>query len=330
MEPARLRCTLSVAGGPSKRVGANGIIIGRHKDCDIVSGDPEISRRHALVRLTQNGAEIIPLGRTPIEVNGKPRDRIHELADGDTLVMPGLTLAVEIRINRMDPDAPAALRLERVRGGSFGIVHSPFVLGGADTDDLIIKRWPPSAVRLHLAQHELFVEVMSGKAQRNNDEIEPGALEPLAVNDTLTYRKERFIVRSAGALAEATTNVAGVHDLPRRVEIEMLPRGGRVVVTIGDGERAVYLADRQLDFVLALLRPPAPLVGGDFIPDDVVRPIVWPRNPGVGRPEINVLISRCRRAFVEVGLAGPRLLVRATGGGGTKFALAAGCEVILL
>jgi hypothetical protein len=109
----------------------------------------------------------------------------------------------------------------------------------------------------------------------------------------------------------------------------MLPRGGRVVFDLRDGQRAVYLADRGLDFITALLRPPEGYHAGDFVPDEVVRPIVWPRDPSVSRPEINMLISRCRRALVEAGLAGPRLLVRAPGGGATKLALAPGAEVVV-
>ena len=35
-----------------------------------------------------------------------------------------------------------------------------------------------------------------------------------------------------------------------------------------------------------------------------------------------MLISRCRKDLVDVGLAGPRLLERAPGGGGTRIALA--------
>ena len=74
--------------------------------------------------------------------------------------------------------------------------------------------------------------------------------------------------------------------------------------------------------MMALLRPPAGHAAGEFIPDDVVRAVVWPRNPAVSRPEINTLISRCRRDLVQAGLAGPRLLERAPNGGATRFNLA--------
>ena len=326
MEPSRVRCILAVAGGPSRRVGPNGVLIGRQRDCDIVAPDPSVSRRHALVRLTADGAEVVPLGRAPIAINGKPCDRARELSDGDELALAGLVLAVQIQAQRPDAKAPATFRLERVRGGSFGIVHSPFVIGGGETDDLIVKRWPAAALRLHVAQGELFVECTAGKAMRNGAELEVGALEPLGVGDELGYRKETFHVQLAKTRV-ATTAVRGEAGLPSRVTVEMLPRGGRVVFTVGDRESSVYLADRRLDLVIALLRPPAPYRAGEIIPDDVVRAVVWPRNPGVSRPEINMLISRCRRDLVDAGLAGPRILVRAPGGGGTQLALAPGADV---
>jgi hypothetical protein len=326
MEPTRLRCMLIVRDGPSRRVGPGGVLIGRQRDCDVVVDDPSISRRHALVRLTPDGAEVVPLGRTPIELNGKLRDRACALADGDALALPGLSLVVSIRVAGVDTAAPATYRLERARGGSFGVVHSPFVVGGGDGDDLIVHKWPAAALQFSVAQHELFVEVSAGTATKNGTLIEAGTLEALAAGDALTYRKETFVVRAAGA-HDATTAVAGLADLPTKVVVEMLPRGGRVVFTVGDGERAVYFADRGLDLVAALLRPPTGYVAGDFVPDDVIRPIVWPRSATVSRPEINMLISRCRRVLVEAGLSGPRLLVRAPGGGATKLALAPGAEV---
>jgi hypothetical protein len=278
------------------------------------------------VRLTADGAEAVPLGRAPLEVNGRPHERVVALHDGDALALPGLRLTVQIAAERPDASAPTAFRLERARGGSFGIVHSPFSLGGDPSDDLIVKRWPAHALRLHLAQGELFVEVTAGKATRNGGAIEPGALEPVAVGDELVYRKERFVV-TRGGHREATTAIATLDPMPRRVAVELLPRGGRVVFSLADGERAVYLADRRLDLVVALLRPPGGYRAGEFIPDDVVRAIVWPRDHAVSRPEINMLISRCRRSLVEAGLSGPRLLVRAPGGGGTRLALAPGAEV---
>ena len=325
VEVRRVRCVVNVPNGPSRRVGPNGLLIGRKQDCDLVSDDPSVSRRHALVRLTSEGAEVVPLGRGPVELNGKKLDKPAALADGDELRVPGLVLEIAIDAQRPDKNASASWRLERARGGAFGLVHSPFVIGGDDSDDLIVKRWPAHALRFHVAQGELYLEATAAKVTRNGAELEVGAMEQLAVGDEVGFRKESFTVRQAPR--DATTAVASLDDLPGQVSIEMLPRGGRLVLWTAEGERAVFLADKRLDLVIALLRPPAGFAPGDFIPDEVVRPIVWPRNPGVTRPEINVLISRCRRDLVEAGLAGARLLQRSPGGGGTRFALAPGAVV---
>jgi hypothetical protein len=318
---------VNVHAGPSRRVGPSGLVIGRKQDCDIVSNDPSVSRRHALVRLTTDGAELLPLGRGPVEVNGKSYDRAVALADGDELGVPGLRLNVRIDTQRPDRTVPCHWRLERSRGGSFGVVHSPFMIGGSDSDDLIVKRWPEQALRLHVAQGELYLEPGVAKVTRNALELDAGGMAQLFVGDAVGFRRETFHIRQA--VRDVTTAVASLNNLPSHVLIEMLPRGGRVVFGTADGDRAVFLADRRLDLVIALLRPPDGFVAGEFVPDHVVGAIVWPRNPAVTRPEINVLISRCRSDLIEAGLAGARLIERAPGGGGTRLALAPGAIVTI-
>jgi hypothetical protein len=319
--------------GASRRVGPSGLLIGRQRDCDIVATDPTVSRRHALVRLTGDGAEVVPLGKGPVDVNGIEADTAQALADGDELRLPGLVLRIQIDVPRPSREAPAGFVLERAGAtGSFGITHSPFVIGGGDTDDLIVKKWPPRTLVFHLTlacSGELYVEVCHGTAARNGVDIEPGTLEPLAVGDELACRGERFAIAHAGGRV-ATTAVRSTGELPTRVTIEMLPRGGRIVFTIAGREHPVYLADRRFDLLVALLRPPAEYKPGEFIDDDTVRTIVWPRKPSVSRPEINMLISRIRRDLVEAGLAGPRLIERAPGGGGTRLQLAPGADVEVL
>ena len=312
MEPPRLRCMVVVADGPSRRVGPSGLWIGRQRDCDIVAIDPSVSRRHALVRLIGEGVELVPLGKAPVELNGKPIENETMLADGDEIRLPGLALRVEIELPPVDRDARPQFVLERA-GSSFGITHSPFVVGGGDADDLIVKHWKPAAFRLHVVQDELYLEL-------------DGALEPLAVGQRFTYEGEQFAIAGAEGRV-ATTAVGGKTDLPTQVTIEILPRGGRVGFTVGGREHAVYLPDRRFDLMVALLRD---YRAGEFITDDQLRSIVWPRRPEVSRPEINMLISRCRRDLVDAGLAGPRLIERAPGGGGTRVLLAAGARVEIL
>jgi hypothetical protein len=310
MEPPRLRCIVSVADGASRRVGPSGLLVGRQPDCDIVATDPSVSRRHALVHLTADGVELVPLGKAPVELNGRQITEETLLADRDEIRVPGLVLRVEIELPPIDTRARPQFVLER-GGATFGITHSPFVVGGGDGDDLIVKHWKPGAFRLHVAQDQLYVEL-------------DGALEPLAVGDHFTYEGERFAIRSTDARVP-TTAVGGGGDLPTHVTIEMLPRGGRLVFAIGGREHAVYMPDRRFDLMVALLRGQ-----GEVVTDDAVRATVWPRRPEVSRQEINMLISRCRRDLVDAGLAGPRLIERAPGGGGTRVQLAAGARVEIL
>ncbi len=326
VDAPRIRCQLVLADGVARRVGPAGLTIGRQPDCDLVTDDPVASRRHALVRLTIVGAEVVPLGKGPVEVNGVATTAITALADGDRLAVPGLALAVQVRVARPNPDAGAGFQLTRLRGGSFGLGHSPFVVGGGGGDDLVVKRWPPGALRLHQIDGELYAEAVVGGVTVDGAALAVGEVAPVAPGAQLALAGEVFVVAAPPAALPVTAEAAA-RGLPTAVAIETLPRGGRVVFTLADGARAVFLADRRLDLLVALARPPGGYTAGDFIPDDVVRGVVWPRNLGVSRQEINMLISRCRRDLVEAGLPGARLLERAPGGGGTRLALAAGAVV---
>jgi hypothetical protein len=299
--------------------------IGRQDDCDLITQDPAASPRHALVRLTSEGVELVPLGRELSTRNGRAVERTVGLADGDQIGVPGLNVLVRIEAAAPVVNGPSGFVLARTKGGSFGVSHTPFVIGGAPSADLIMKDWPREPIlRVHVAQGDAFVELCSGGAQLDEVALEPGALEPLPLGARIACRGELFTVE-----APRGAPVGARHELPTRIEIEMLPRGGRIAFTLGSGARRVYLADRRMDLIMALLRPPAGHQPGGLIPDDVVRSIVWPRNPSVAHGELDTLIARCRRDLVDAGLAGPRLIVRAPNGGGTRFMLAPHTEIVV-
>lgn len=326
MDGSRYRCSVISPDGVSRRVGGQGLLIGRDPACDIVVTDPAISRRHALIRTSTDGVELVPLGRLLVGHNGRPCERAVPLADSDRIEVAELVFTVKIEL-----PAPGRTQVgyRLVRGrSSFALSHTPFVAGGGGTDDLILERWPAGALRFHLAQNELFIEVVTGVATKNGEPIEGDMLAALGVGDVVGYGGDTFEI--AGGHRAHTTVVGTTDALPSRVVVEMLPRGGRVVFSLPSGDRTVYLADRRLGLITALVRPPAGYAPGEFIPDDVLRPIVWPSNPNVIRSEINVHITRCRKDLLAAGLAGPRLLQRSPGGGATRLALAPGCTIEFL
>jgi hypothetical protein len=330
---------LVLVDGPARRVGPAGALLGRQGDCDLVTADPRASRRHALVRLTSEGVELVSLGREPATRNGKPVERAA-IAHGDTIGIPGLSVVVELEAEPPSGRADAGLVLARARGGSFGVSHTPFVIGGADAD-LVIKDWPVE-LRVHVVDGAPFAELVTGDATierapggeadapraEAREEVEPGELVAIAIGDSIDAGGERFTLARPTGAAATTAVGAQANELPSRIEIEILPRGGWVVFSFASGPRPVYLADRRLDLVMALVRAPGG-PAGQLVSDDVVRSIVWPRNPGVSRQEINTLIARCRRDLVDAGLAGPRLIERAPGGGATRIAVAPACEIVI-
>jgi Protein of unknown function (DUF3662)/FHA domain len=86
------RALLNV-GGKRHQIPADGAVLGRSRDCEITIEDPNISRRHAEIRLDNGTWSIADLGSTNgVEVNG---ERVSEarLEPGDRILL-GRTEAV--------------------------------------------------------------------------------------------------------------------------------------------------------------------------------------------------------------------------------------------
>jgi FHA domain-containing protein len=97
--PAAAEVVVLMWEGREHRVGSSPItVIGRSSECDIVVGDPNVSRRHAEVRKLGRGYSLVDLGSTNgTEVNGQ---RVTEtsLMNGDVIGVGTTQITFERRI----------------------------------------------------------------------------------------------------------------------------------------------------------------------------------------------------------------------------------------
>ena len=312
-----VRAFLDLPDGMAVGIGAAGVLVGRHRECDIQLADESASRRHALLRVALDGVELIALGRQPVHVDDRPCSTVQTVHDGTRLGFPGF--ACHVRIER----AHEAVRIDYVlrRGGErFPIRTSPFVV--------VVAGWPEDAVRFHTAQGLLFVE-LGEPGRLDGVELEAGVPAAVAVGSTLVYRDHTFVIEHASD-DNASTVVTPSPMRATGVVLQPLPRGGRVTFKFGDGDRTVYLPGRRFRLISTLVMPPKPHVAGDYIPDHELVSLVWNDNDEVGgRTDINVLLTRIRQDLVAAGIAATALLERAPGGRATRIVLAPGASIEL-
>jgi hypothetical protein len=87
--------SLSLPDGSRIVVGEEPVTIGRLPECDIILGDPNVSRRHAEIRRRGNGFVVVDLGSTNgTRVNGAGVKE-RQLADGDQITVGGTKILFE-------------------------------------------------------------------------------------------------------------------------------------------------------------------------------------------------------------------------------------------
>lgn len=87
---------LVLPDGERVPMGEEPLVIGRLPECDVVLGDPNVSRRHAELRRTEEGIVVTDLGSTNgTRVNGVPV-REHQLDSGDEITVGSSTLVFEL------------------------------------------------------------------------------------------------------------------------------------------------------------------------------------------------------------------------------------------
>ncbi len=306
-------------------IGTTKVLIGRSPDCTIVLEGPQVSRYHAVVRLGEAGAELLPMGREPVLINGIERRSLTALRAGDVIDVCGWTFRVGEGETATGPvEAKVAWFLERETGLLHYITGPTYRVGGDERDDLIFVGWEPSVFALDLGAGSPVLDALRPGVWCGRD-LEAGERVELADESRIRYREESLTVRARHVeVVGATAPSPGAAKSAVRVLLEFMPRGGQLTVEIGGRVHTTALSERRCDLVACLLRPPAPFAAGELIPEDLLCARVWPGEKN-GRVELNSLLYRLRHALAEEGIDAGALFDRR--GGGLRFCLAPGADV---
>lgn len=86
-----------VVDGRRVALGTRGAVVGRSRQCDVVLGDGNVSRRHAEIRPSGDGWTVADLGSTNgVLINGRPVRTARALEAGDTIELGTSTLRFEL------------------------------------------------------------------------------------------------------------------------------------------------------------------------------------------------------------------------------------------
>lgn len=314
--------------GPHGRVmiGAWAVLVGRSPDCNIILEGSDISRHHLLVRRGSEGAELLPLGRTPVRVNGTARTRLTPLAEGDRVEVAAWSAVLGAgEVAALPRAVEVAWLVERAPGVSQLIDGSRALVGGSDADDIIVEGWAPAVLRFERAGDAMFAtalraDVWCGRALSEGERV------AVADGARIRYGSTVLGVRARSVQAcEATTGderpAAAVFVL-----LEFEPRGAQLTVEIGGRLHTTRLSDRRSDLVACLLQPPAPYRAGELVPEEVLCARVWPGEER-GRTELNSLLYRLREALADDGIDPAPLFERRAGA--LRFCLAPRARVVV-
>ena len=97
--PSSVAACLRFADGSVVELDARPCVIGRSEECQVHLDDPNVSRRHARIRLVEGSFVLSDLGSTNgTIVNGRTADD-HVLESGDELTFGGITAVFERQSN---------------------------------------------------------------------------------------------------------------------------------------------------------------------------------------------------------------------------------------
>lgn len=316
---------LSTSEGIRLPITPSGVLLGRSPHCDVVLTQSTASRVQAIVFAGVDGASISLLGKGTTSVNGEVIHDDRELVAGDRIGVPGLELV--IAADEAD-ERPVTPWLVRGPGGLFGVVRSPFVVGSAPGADLHTVGGPEHLLRFVVDEDRLEVEALAA-VRVSGRELSAGERARVAAGNDIVTELGVFQIVSGGDLGQApTVREVSPYAGPRQVRLAFLARGGRLTFDWHGCSRDVYLPERRCDLIAALLRPPAPFTAGDFVPDEVLLPRVWPGKV-MSRVDLNTVLHRARQDLSRAVADGGALLARAEGGNATRFVLAEDADITI-
>ncbi len=303
-------------GGVKFPIGVEGVLLGRDPACAVVIADPTVSRRHVLVLRSGHGLRVVPLSKQGVRVDGRAIEAETQLPDGTSIEVgvARFTAVVE-----GDTQAPPAWSLEREEM-RYSLRSSPFLVGGAASDNLVIEGWPANAATLHLVDGAVVLESPCGVLGAGRKAVD----EPVSLRDrdVLSYGSVRLKLRAAGR--DVATTVSRAPTFPTQAELEFLPNGG-LLKLVWNTAHVVWLPDRRCDLMATLLKPPRG-AAGEFVEDESLADKIWPGEP-FNRVHLNMLVYRLRLTLSAGGVDGASLIERAKGGGGTRVRLARGANI---
>ena len=281
--------------GPDGRVliRRGSLLLGRSPDCDVVLPDATVSRHHALLRVGDGGVELVPLGRAPVLRNGAPCAAVTALREGDALSVCGHDFRLVATPAPPEPAPALVWALTRSGAAQHRVKESPFTVGGAASDHLVVEGWPPAALTFTVAPRSLALEA-NVAGVRCGHALAEGEVTAVAPGARIALDGQELRVLALGHDPEAPTAPLPTPDLPRRATLLFLPRGGRLTLDVGGRELTAWLADRRCDLIATLLEPGAPFAAGEIVPDEVLFRRVWPGGEP-GRTELNTLVFRARK-----------------------------------
>jgi pSer/pThr/pTyr-binding forkhead associated (FHA) protein len=323
-----MQCWLERQDGSMIRV-HEVMVLGREVDCDLIFHNPRVSKKHAVIRTSAGFPELLCLGRNPTRVNGIRVEGSQRLRDGDEIQVVDIVFTV--RIEGGSDQTPPVWMLELSDRSVVGILATPFSVGGDRYDNVHLPGLPPSILCFLQAQGALVLE--PGATVRVAGEVvECGDMVAMNSTDLIEFQDLRFRVYMQRPGSEKTTLHSAVPpQMPVSVRLEILPNGGRLFLTFaGKSPVCLPLSEQRADLLALLLKPPADIDPGEFVPDELVLPKVWPGNQGKDRTDLNVLLYRVRSDLLRAGINPFRVLERLKGGGATRFRLAPNAVVEVL